>query len=289
MNMIKTTLLLTAMTALVMLVARFFHYNLVMAFGFAILMNFGAYWFSDKVVLMTYGAKQLDEADAPDVFNIVSRLTRQDNLPMPKIYLIDTDTPNAFATGRNPSHAAVAVTRGILQRLSNDELEGVIAHELSHVKNRDILISTIAATMAGAIMIIASMARWAALFGGIGRSDDDDGGVPAIVGYLLAIIVAPFAATLIQMAISRSREYQADASGAHLSGHPLSLANALTKLESDAKTLPMQANQSTAHMFIVNPLTAQSFSGLFRTHPSTADRVAKLRAMAEDPKMTTSY
>jgi heat shock protein HtpX len=289
MNMIKTTLLLTAMTALVMLVARMLHFNLVVAFGFAILMNFGAYWFSDKVVLMMYGAKQLDEADAPDVYNIVSRLTRQDNLPMPKIYLIDTDTPNAFATGRNPSHAAVAVTRGILQRLNNDELEGVIAHELSHVKNRDILISTIAATMAGAIMILANMAQWAAMFGGARSDDDEGGGMPAMVGYLLAIIVAPIAATLIQMAISRSREYQADASGAHLSGHPLSLANALTKLESDAKTLPMQANQSTAHMFIVNPLTAESFAGLFRTHPSTADRVARLQAMADGRGMTTSY
>jgi heat shock protein HtpX len=288
MNMVKTTLLLVAMTALILLIANALHISPIIALAFAALMNFGAYWFSDRIVLMMYGAKPLSEAEAPDLFGIISRLTSQDNLPMPKVYLMDTDTPNAFATGRNPSHAAVAVTSGILQRLSNDELEGVLAHELSHVKNRDILISTIAATLAGAIMVLANMARWAAMFGGMGRSDDDDrGGAPAMIGYLFAIIVAPLAAVLIQMAISRSREYQADESGARLSGHPLSLANALTKLESDAKALPMEANQSTAHMFIVNPLTYESFAGLFRTHPPTADRVARLRAMAEGRGMTS--
>jgi heat shock protein HtpX len=289
MNMIKTTVLLAAMTGLILLIGDLLHMNLAMAFGFAILMNFGAYWFSDKIVLSMYGAKPLSESDAPDLHNMIARLIRQDNLPMPKLYLIDTDTPNAFATGRNPSHAAVAVTRGILERLNNDELEAVLAHELSHVKNRDILISTIAATLAGAIMMISRMAQFAAIFG-VGRSDDDEGGgAPALLGYLFAIIVAPLAAILIQMAISRSREYQADASGARLSGHPLSLANALMKLESDAKAHPMQANQSTAHMFIVNPLTFESFSGLFRTHPPTADRVAKLREMAEDRGRTTAY
>jgi heat shock protein HtpX len=289
MNMVKTAALMAAMTALIVLVGDHFGgiMGMTWAFGFAIMMNFGSYWFSDKIVLAMYGAKPVSEAEAPDLFNVVSRLTRQDNLPMPKIYIVPTDTPNAFATGRNPSHAAVAVTEGILRRLNSDELEGVLAHELSHVKNRDILISTIVATMAGAIMMLASVARWGAIFGGFGgRSDDDDRG--GMIGLLFAIIVAPLAATLIQMAVSRSREYQADQSGALLSGHPLSLANALLKLEDDSKMMPMQASQSTAHMFIVNPLTSESFSGLFRTHPPTADRVAKLREMAETRGMPTA-
>ena len=283
MNTTKTFFLMAALTALCVLVGHLIggRNGMFVAFAIAAVMNFVSYWFSDKLVLSMYGAQRIEEGDAPELHRAVARLTRQAGLPMPKLYVIPTDAPNAFATGRNPSHAAVAVTQGLLERLSPDEIEGVLAHELGHVKHRDILIGTIAATMAGAIMIFASMARWAMLFGGTGRSDDDDGGgLPAMVGMLVAVIVAPLAAMLIQMAISRSREFQADASGAYTSGRPLSLANALIKLENDATAAPMQANQATAHMFIVNPLTREAFSSLFRTHPPTSERVAKLREIA---------
>ncbi|MDO8588823.1 MAG: zinc metalloprotease HtpX [Armatimonadota bacterium] len=291
MNTTKTVALMAALTALIVLVGNVAggRVGMMYAFVIAVVMNFGSYWFSDKIVLSMYGAKPIGEADAPELYRTVNRLTREAGIPMPKLYSIPTDTPNAFATGRNPSHAAVAVTEGILRSLKPDELEGVIAHELSHVKNRDILIGTIAATMAGVIMMVASMARWAAMFGGMRSDDDDRGGLPGIIGLLFAMIVAPIAALGIQMWISRTREYEADHSGALISGRPLSLANALIKLENDATAVPMQASQATAHMFIVNPLTAQSFAGLFRTHPPTAERVAKLRAFAESRGVTTGY
>jgi len=284
MNMTKTFLLMLGLTGLLVLIGKAVGGSggMIVAFGFAVVMNFGSYWFSDKIVLRMYRAQPVDEAEAPELYRTVERLTQQASLPMPKLYVIPTDTPNAFATGRNPRHAAVAVTEGLLQRLGQDEVEAVLAHELAHVKNRDILISTIAATMAGAIMMIANIARWGMMFGGSGRSDDDEGGgAPALIGMLLAIVVAPIAALLIQMAISRAREYQADASGAHISGRPMSLAHALTKLERDAAAVPMAAGQATAHMFIVNPLTGQQAMSLFRTHPATEDRVARLEAIAQ--------
>ena len=246
---------------------------LVMAAG----MNFFAYWFSDKMVLSMYGAQEISEADDPRFYGIVRRLALRAGLPMPKVYLIDTDTPNAFATGRNPQHAAVAATAGILRILSEDELAGVMAHELAHVKNRDILIQTIAATFAGAITYLAHMAQFAAIFGGR-SSDDDEGG--GIFGMILMAILAPIAAMLVQMAISRSREFGADAGGASISGSPLSLATALQKLEMGNQQIPMQANTATAHMFIVNPLTGGGLMSLFSTHPPMAERVARLQEIA---------
>jgi heat shock protein HtpX len=254
--------------------------GMVWAFGIALAMNGAAYWFSDKMVLAMYHAKPISEAESPGLYSVVSRLTTKAGLPMPKLYVIPGEMPNAFATGRNPQHAAVAVTEGLLRILDRDEVEGVLAHELAHVRNRDILIGTIAATLAGAIMMLASMARWAAIFGGMGRSDDDEGGGGGIALIAMAIL-APFAALLIQMAISRSREYQADASGAQISGKPLGLANALMKLDGASKMIPAQVNPSTAHMFIVNPLRG-GFGGLFSTHPPIADRVSRLRRMAEE-------
>ena len=236
------------------------------------------YWFSDKIVLRMYGAKQVSQGEAPELYQIVGELVNKASLPMPKVYIIENDTPNAFATGRNPEHAAVAVTSGILGILSKEELMGVIGHELSHIQHRDILISTIAATIAGAISMLASMARWGAIFG-VGRSDDDEGGGGNILFVLLFTMVASIAAMLIRMAISRSREYMADEGGAHLS-HPLSLAKALGKLEVAAQRIPMDANPSTAHMFIVNPLRGGGVLSLFSTHPPIEERIAKLEEMA---------
>jgi heat shock protein HtpX len=226
-----------------------------------------------------YGAQEVSEAQAPQLHALVRRLAQRAGLPMPKVYIIPTDTPNAFATGRNPQHAAVAATEGILRILSPDELEGVMAHELGHVRNRDILISTIAATMAGAIMMLARMAQFAAMFGGARNRDDEEGGGGGIVGMILLAILAPLAAMLIQMAISRAREYLADATGAQISRKPWALADALEKLERGATALPMDANPSTAHMFIVNPLRGSSLLNLFSTHPPVEQRVARLRAM----------
>ena len=251
----------------------------IYAFVFAALMNFVAYWFSDKIVLRMYGAKEVSQAEAPELYQIVAELTNKASLPMPKVYTMENDTPNAFATGRNPEHAAVAVTTGILRILSKEELMGVIGHELSHIRHRDILISTIVATIAGAISMLASMARWGAIFGG-GRSDENEGGGGGnILFVLLFTMVASVAAMLIQMAISRSREYLADEGGAHLS-HPLSLAKALGKLEIAAQRIPMEANPSTAHMFIVNPLRGGGVLSLFSTHPPIEERIAKLEEMA---------
>ncbi len=275
----KTFFLMLVLTVLFILVGTAIggRTGAVYAFIFAALMNFFSYWFSDKIVLRMYGAREVSQSETPELYGIVAELTSKASLPMPKVYIMENDTPNAFATGRNPGHAAVAVTSGILRILSREELMGVIGHELSHIQHRDILISTIAATMAGAISILATMARWGAMFGGF-RSDDEEGGGNILV-VLLVSIFASIAAMLIQMAISRSREYMADAGGAHLS-HPLSLAKALGKLEVASKRIPMQTNPSTAHMFIVNPLRGGGVLSLFSTHPPIEERIARLEEMA---------
>jgi heat shock protein HtpX len=279
-NTIKTTLLLGTLTGLIVLIGRYFGgtQGMVIAFFFAMVMNFGSYWFSDKIVLAMYRAKPVSEAEAPGLHRIVADLAQRAGLPKPKICLIPSESPNAFATGRDPQHAVVAVTSGIMRLLDDDELTGVLAHELGHVKNRDILIGSIAATLAGVVMMLASMARWAAIFGGIGgRSDDNEGG-GGILGLIAMSILAPIAAMLIQMAISRSREYLADATGASLAGHPQGLASALAKLGAASRQIPMRsANPSTAHMFIVNPLTAKSLMNLFSTHPPIEERIRRLR------------
>jgi len=281
-NALKTAALLAAMTVLFILLGGMLggEQGMIVAFLFAGLMNFASYWWSDRIVLWMYGAQPVSEAQAPELHALVRRLAQRAGLPMPKVYIIPTDTPNAFATGRNPQHAAVAATEGILRILTPDELEGVMAHELGHVRNRDILISTIAATLAGAIMMLARMAQFAAMFGG-GRQQDEDGesGSGGIVGMILLAILAPLAAMLIQMAISRAREYLADAAGAQISRKPWALADALEKLERAATALPMDANPSTAHLFIVNPLRGSSLLNLFSTHPPVEQRVARLRAM----------
>jgi heat shock protein HtpX len=284
MNHFKTFLLMLVLTALFILVGSAIggKSGAIYAFVFAALMNFFAYWFSDKIVLRMYGAQQVSQSEAPELYQIVGELTNKASLPMPKVYMIENDTPNAFATGRNPEHAAVAVTTGILRILSKEELMGVIGHELSHIRNRDILISTIAATIAGAISMLASIARWGAIFGG-GRSNDEEGGGGNILFVLLFTMVASVAAMLIQMAISRSREYLADEGGAHLS-HPLSLAKALGKLDMAAQRIPMKANPSTAHMFIVNPLRGGGVLSLFSTHPPIEERIARLEEMAKTGK-----
>jgi heat shock protein HtpX len=240
-------------------------------------MNFFSYWFSDKIVLAMYGAREVTEADAPQLYGMVRELAVRAALPMPRVYLMESETPNAFATGRNPEHAAVAATTGILRILTREELMGVMAHELTHVRNRDILIGSIAATIAGAITYLAQMAQWAAIFGG-GRDRDEEGG--GAFGMIVMAIVAPLAAMLIQMAISRSREYAADKGGAEISGNPLYLANALRKLEMANHQIPMQANAATAHMFIVNPLTGGGLKSLFSTHPPIEERVRRLETMA---------
>lgn len=280
MNTIKTGLLLGALTGLLMLIGGWFggQNGVVIAFLFALVMNFGSYWFSDKIVLSMYHAQAVSEGDAPELYAMVKNLTLRASMPMPRVYIIPEDTPNAFATGRDEHHAVVAVTEGILRILGRDELEGVIAHELTHIRNRDILIGSIAATLAGAIVMLANMAQWAAIFGGANR-DDDEGGGSNIVGLILMAILAPIAATLIQMAISRSREYLADAGGAKISGKPYGLAGALEKLSRASQAIPMDANPSTAHMFIVNPLTGRSLMNLFSTHPPIEERIARLRSM----------
>jgi heat shock protein HtpX len=280
MNTIKTGLLLGALTGLLMLIGGLFggQQGVVIAFIFAMVMNFGSYWFSDKIVLRMYNAQAVSENEAPELYATVKNLALKASMPMPRVYIIPGDTPNAFATGRNEQHAVVAVTEGILRILGRDELEGVIAHELTHIRNRDILIGSIAATLAGAIVMLANMAQWAAMFGGASR-DDGEGRGSNIVGLILMAVLAPIAATLIQMAISRSREYLADAGGAKISGKPYGLAGALDKLSRASQTMPMEANPSTAHMFIVNPLTGRSLMNLFSTHPPIEERIARLRSM----------
>lgn len=279
-NTFKTGLLLISLTVLIMLVGQYFggQSGMFIAFIIAMVMNLGSYWFSDKIVLRMYRAKEVSPHEEPELHSIVTALAQRAGIPRPKIYVIPSENPNAFATGRNPENAAVAVTDGIRRILNREELEGVLAHELSHVKNRDILISSIAATLAGVVMLVASWARWAAIFGGIGRGDDDDGG--GLVGFLAVAILAPLAATLIQLAISRSREYLADSTGAKIAGNPSGLASALGKLNDASKRIPMNTNPSTAHMFIVNPLSGRSLMGLFSTHPPIEKRVARLKGMS---------
>ena len=273
-NALKTTLLLGLLTGFILLVGEYFggQRGLVMALVLAGVMNFVSYFFSDKIALAMYSAKQVTREDLPRVFSLVEHLTQRAGLPMPKVYVIPTDSPNAFATGRNPSHASVAVTEGILNLLSDEELEGVLAHELGHVRNRDILISSIAATLAGAITFLARMAMWGAMFGG-GRDERERGGG---FGALLMVILAPIAAMLIQLAVSRSREYAADATGAHFTGNPYALASALRKLDAYSRRLPMAASPSTAHMFIVMPRLGVNFANLFSTHPPIAKRIERL-------------
>jgi heat shock protein HtpX len=278
MNSFKTFMLLLCLTLLLIWIGQVLggKEGATLAFCIALVMNFGSYWFSDKIVLAMYRAKEVTPNQAPKLHRIVNNLCQSARLPKPKVYIIPNPTPNAFATGRNPNHAAVAVTDGILQLLSEDELEGVLGHELAHIQNRDILISTIAATIAGAITMLASWARWAAIFG-IGGRSDEEGNNPLV--FIVMLIVAPLAAMLIQMAISRSREYLADASGARMCGKPLSLANALRKLTAGVQRVPMHANPSTAHMFIVNPLFGGGLMTLFSTHPPIKSRIAKLEKM----------
>jgi len=269
-NTFKTAFLLTALTLLLMFIGQHFggESGMMLALAFAVVMNFGAYFFSDKIALATYRAEPVTREQLPRAYEIVERLTQKIGLPMPKIYVIPSESPNAFATGRNPKHASVAVTHGILGLLNDEELEGVLAHELGHVGNRDILISSVAATVAGAITMLA---RFGMFFGGGGR-DRRGGGI----GGLLMLILAPIAAAMIQMAVSRSREYQADATGAHYTGNPYALASALQKLDAYSRRVPMQASPSTAHLFIIQPLLGMNFGNLFSTHPPTAKRIERL-------------
>lgn len=279
MNGLKTTLLLVGLTVLFVWIgfALGGQRGMMIAFMFALLMNFISYWFSDKIVLKMYGARQVDEATAPELWGVVRTVATAAGIPMPKVYIIPKDTPNAFATGRNPQHAAVAATEGILKLLDRDELEGVMAHEIAHVKHRDTLISTVAATLAGAIGMLAMMVRWGAMFGGYGSRDSRDNG--GIIGLIAMSIVAPLAATLIQMAISRSREYAADEAGARFSHKPWALASALEKLHNINQRYPMNAQPATAHLFIVNPLSGKGLASLFSTHPPVEERIARLRAI----------
>jgi heat shock protein HtpX len=266
------------MTALIIWVGQLLggRQGMVIALIFAAGMNFFSYWYSDKLVLKMYRANEVTPDQAPELFRTVQQLTQSAGLPMPKLYVIPQQSPNAFATGRNPEHAVVAVTEGLLGIMDRNEVAGVLAHELAHVKNRDILIGSIAATMSGAIMVLASMARWSAIFGGSGGRNDEGGG-GGIIGLIAMSIIAPMAAMIIQMAISRSREYLADATGAGFAGNPEGLARALEKLGSYSNRLPMRANPSTAHMFIVNPLSGKSLMSLFSTHPPLQERIARLR------------
>jgi heat shock protein HtpX len=284
-NTFKTAFLLTALTLLLMMIGRAFggQNGMFLALAFAVVMNFVSYFYSDKIALTMYRAQPATREQLPRVYAIVERLAQKMNIPMPKIYVLPTESPNAFATGRSPQHASVAVTQGILQLLNDEEMEGVLAHELGHVNNRDILISSVAATIAGAITMLASMGRWAMIFGGFGGSRDrrDGGGLTA----LFMLIVAPIAATLIQFAVSRSREYQADETGAHVTGNPYALASALQKIDAYSRRLPLQANPSTAHLFIIQPflgMNAGMFANLFSTHPPVAKRIERLTGRPAD-------
>jgi len=279
MNNIKTLFLLVTLTLILIWAGAAMggRQGMTIAFIFALGINFFAYWFSDKIVLKMYRAKEVTEAEAPDLYGTVRRLAQKAEIPMPRVYIIDQEQPNAFATGRNPGHAAVAVTTGIMRILSQEELQGVIGHELAHVKHRDILISTIAATIAGAVSFLAQMAQWAMIFGGH-RGDDDEGGSP--IAAIIMMIVGPIAAMIIQMAISRSREYVADEGGARLAGNPRYLSSALRKLHTASQKIPMDANPATSHMFIVNPLSGGGILKLFSTHPPIEERIARLESMS---------
>jgi heat shock protein HtpX len=275
-NTFKTAFLLTALTLLLMFIGQYFggQNGMILALVFAAVMNFVSYFYSDKIALAMYRAQPVTREELPRAYAAVERLTQKIGIPMPKIYVIPTESPNAFATGRNPRHASVAVTHGILGLLNDEELEGVLAHELGHMNNRDILISSVTATIAGAITMLASMGRFAMIFGGFGgdREDRRGGGFAA----LLMLIVAPIAASLIQLAVSRSREYQADATGARFTGNPYALASALQKIDAYARRTPLQATPSTAHLFIIQPFLGMSFSNLFSTHPPIAKRIERL-------------
>ncbi len=295
MNTFRTAILLAVLTALLIWIGDMLggRQGAIIALVIAGGMNFFSYWFSDKIVLKMYGGQEVTANDDPELYGMVRDLAMRANLPMPKVYMIPEDTPNAFATGRNPQHAAVAVTQGIRRILNKRELAGVLGHELSHVVNRDILVSTIAATLAGAISYMAQMAQWSMMFGGGRDRDDEGGGGGGIIGLIVMMIVAPLAAMLIQMAVSRSREYGADAGGAQVTGDPLALASALKKLHLGAQQIPLQtspaAAQATAHMFIVNPLTAGGMAALFSTHPPMEERVRRLEAMAATSPTARPY
>ncbi len=287
MNTVRTTLLLAALTGLLLAAGKLVGGNagMLVALVFAGVMNIGSYWYSDRLVLSMYRAREAGPQEEPELHAVVRDLAQRAGMPMPRVYVIDTGTPNAFATGRDPRHAAVAATRGLLRMMNREELAGVLAHELSHVRHRDTLVSAIAATLAGAIAMLATMAQWALLFGGFAGEDDDGG----IFGALAMMILAPLAASLIQLAVSRSREYGADAGAAQLTGHPLWLVNALRKLESANRSEPIPAavqHPSTAHLFIVNPLAGHRLANLFSTHPATEDRISRLEAMARDPSIS---
>jgi heat shock protein HtpX len=277
MNTFKSTLLLVSLMLVLLFLGEWIggQNGMILAFVISVAMNFTAYFYSDKIALAMYSAQPVTREQLPRAYDVVERLAAKDGIPMPKIYVIPTESPNAFATGRNPQHASVAVTHGILGLLTDEELEGVLAHELGHVKNRDILTSSIAATLAGAITLIARMGYWASLFGGYGGGDRRERGGGGL-GALLMIIVAPIAAALIQLAISRSREYEADATGAHTTGNPYALARALQKIEDYSKRIPLQASPSTAHLFIIAPLIGGGIGSLFSTHPPTKERIRRL-------------
>ncbi|MGE4588874.1 MAG: zinc metalloprotease HtpX [Acidaminococcaceae bacterium] len=283
MNSLKTVFLLTLLTMILVSVGGAVggKNGMLIMLAFSVVMNFFSYWYSDTIVLKAYNAAEVNINTAPELVKIVAGLARRAQLPMPKVYIIDEPVPNAFATGRNAQHASVAVTSGIMQLLSREEMEGVLAHELSHIKNHDILISTIVATIAGLIATIGHIVQWGAIFGGLGRSNDDEGG--GIAGFLVTVILAPIAATLIQFGISRSREYMADESGGRMCGNPLALASALAKIDDYAhRRIMPEATQATAHMFIINPLSAsrKTLMNLFSTHPTTESRIEKLKELA---------
>ncbi len=282
---IKTTILLALLTGLLVVVGDAIggRGGMVIAFVFAILMNAGAYWFSGDIALRMGGAREVAYEEAPELHRLVEELATYARIPKPRVAIVDSPVPNAFATGRDPNHAVVAATRGIMSILTRDELAGVLAHELGHVRNRDILIASVAATIAGAISMLANMAQWAMIFGGFGRSNDDEEGAGGLVGGLLTIILAPLIATIIQLAISRSREYQADATGASIHGDPEALARALEKLDAASRLAPLPVNPAVASLFIVNPLKGVNMAGLFSTHPPIEDRVRRLREMHVKP------
>lgn len=279
MNSMKTFALMALMTALLVYVGGMFggETGMILAFGIALMMNAGTYWFSDKLVLKMYRAKEITEGDHPELYRMTREMCQAGGLPMPRLYLIPSEQPNAFATGRNPQHSAVAVTAGIVKALTREELRGVIGHELAHIQHRDILIGTVAATIAGAISMLAQMAQFAFIFGG-GRGGDREGGNP--IGAIATIILAPIAAMLIQMAISRSREFLADERGARMANDPIALAAALKKIAEYSKRIPMKSTPATAHMFIISPLTGGGLSTLFSTHPPVEERVRRLEALA---------
>lgn len=285
MNLLRTTLLLAVLTGLLLVAGQLLggQSGMMIALVLAVVMNFGAYWFSDKIVLSMYKAQEVGPHDAPEIYGIVAELAQRGNMPMPRVYIVSNDTPNAFATGRNPEHAAVAATTGIMRILTREELAGVMAHELSHVQHRDTLISAVAATIAGAISMLANMAQWALIFGMGRQNNEGGGGAAGVAGTVVMMLLAPIAAMLIQMAVTRTREYAADAQGAALCGNPLWLANALRKLEMANRRIPMheaESHPATAHLFIVNPLNTRTLANLFSTHPPIEERVRRLEEMA---------